>query len=44
MAISDAQRFELHVGQKASEVTGWSDVVRVHDLDQFKSPVDMRFE
>ena len=57
MAISEAQRFELHLGlQKVLgddmantlmehlPPSGWSDVVRIHDLDQFKNLIDARFE
>ena len=57
MAISEAQRFELHLGlQKVLgddmantlmehlPPSGWSDVVRHHDLDQFRTLVDARFE
>ncbi|MFM7488843.1 MAG: hypothetical protein ACKO36_00720 [Actinomycetota bacterium] len=57
MPISEAQRFELHLGlQKVLgddmantlmehlPPSGWSDVVRIHDLDQFKNLIDARFE
>jgi len=57
MTITEAQRFELHLGLQGAlgdtvantlmehlPPSGWSDVVRLRDLDEFEKRMDLRFQ
>jgi hypothetical protein len=57
MTITEAQRFELHLGLQGAlgdnvantlmehlPPSGWSDVVRLRDLEEFEKRMDLRFQ